>query len=171
MRKWHQQAVIFFEYLNKHVLQVTHLPIHAEFRIHKNQLMPIELNPLRFGGFGLADLAYYGWGINPYDAFFKEEEPNWEEIWQKQQGQRFCWALAYNGKTIDALRQSPCHERFIAFCGPENLLHYRTLNWKKQPVFGIAYLSLIDSTVIDALLCVDFNQFFSQQEVEHELSV
>jgi hypothetical protein len=160
MRKWYQKALDFFDYLNKKVLNVTHFPIHGEFRIHNNCLVPIELNPLRFGGFGLADLAYYGWGINSYDAFFKGEEPSWEDIWQSRQANRFCWVLAYNGKNIDKTRQKPNHEQFISFCGKENLLHYRALEWEKQPVFAIAYLSCQGSSTIDALLSLDFNQFF-----------
>lgn len=173
MRRWYSRAMSFFEYLNKNILQVTHFPIHAEFRICKNRLIPIELNPLRFGGFGLADLSYYGWGINPYDAFFKGQEPGWKEIGKARQGRRFCWALGYNGKEADIDDQQPDHDQFIAFCGKEHLVHYRKLNWEKQPVFAIAYLSLVDSSLIEALLSVDFNQFFTEKsgEVEHELSI
>lgn len=72
----------------------------------------------------------------------------------------FAGFLPTTAKNIDKTIQKPNHEQFISFCGKENLLHYRALEWEKQPVFAIAYLSCKGVSTIDALLSVDFNQFF-----------
>lgn len=159
-KKWQLAIKLFFTYLNTKLLHVTNFPIHAEFRIQKDQLVPIELNPLRFGGFGLADLAYYGLGFNPYNMFFRNETPDWDNIWKEKNAQRFCWTLAYNGKDIDAQKAVPNHKAFMNFCGEENIVYYRPIDWKKQPVFALAYLSVNSENKINELLKADFNQFF-----------
>jgi ATP-grasp domain len=46
-------------------------PIHAELKLMKGELFPIEFNPMRFGGLGLGDLSYYAFGINPYKYYFE----------------------------------------------------------------------------------------------------
>lgn len=157
---WKGPVEQFFKFLNTDILNVVNFPIHAEFRINQEKLIPIEMNPMRFGGFGLADLAYYGLGFNPYDMFFNNTSPDWEAIWEQRMGQRFCWALGYNGKEIDPEQSVPDHTAFITFCGQEHLLHYRPIDWKSLPVFALAYLSLDTQEEIDAFLTVDFNQFF-----------
>ncbi|MBS0626392.1 MAG: ATP-grasp domain-containing protein [Verrucomicrobia bacterium] len=161
-QQWQKPLEQFFSKLNSEILSVTHFPLHAEFRVQGDRLIPIEINPLRFGGFGLADLAYYSFGFNPYDLFFQDSSPNWEEIWSRSQKEFYCWALAYNGKAIDVNRSVPNHESFIEFCGKENMAFYRQMNWKTQPVFAIAYLALADDRVIRELLSADFNRFFLQ---------
>jgi hypothetical protein len=40
------------------------IPMHAEFRMQKNRLMPIDVNPLRFGSFSLPDLTFFAFGLN-----------------------------------------------------------------------------------------------------------
>lgn len=160
-QKWRAELEDFFRFLNERVLNVANFPIHAEFRIFNGRLVPIELNPLRFGGFGLGDLSYYGLGFNPYDMFFEGKAPDWEAIWKKRKGKQLCWVLAYNGKEIDVSRHIPNHDAFLGFCGSKNVLYYRPVNWQKQPVFAIAYVALDHFKDIDRFLTLDFNQFFS----------
>lgn len=166
IRSWQQPLETFFRYLGNEILHVTSFPIHAEFRICNGELIPIELNPLRFGGFGLADLSYHGWGFNPYDAFFNNERPDWDSIFAEREGRLFAWALGYNGKEADLQTSSPDTDSFLDLCGRKNLLHFRSLDYKKNPVFGIAYLSLRGYATIEALLSTDYNQFFKPFPLE-----
>ena len=55
-------------------------PTHIELRVNDEKIIPIEVNPLRFAGWCLTDIAYYAYGINPYEYFMGEKEPNWAEI-------------------------------------------------------------------------------------------
>jgi len=51
------QIESFFIRLNS-LLNIRALPIHAEFRlVGDKELLPIELNPLRYGGLGFSDLS------------------------------------------------------------------------------------------------------------------
>ncbi len=159
--KWLSPLEDFFHFLNTEVLHVTNFPIHAEFRIHQNELIPIELNPMRFGGFGLADLSFYGLGFNPYDFFFQNQKPDWKAIWATRKDQYICWTLAYNGKGVDISQNSPSYSAFADFCGLNHLIYLRPLDFQKQPVFAIAYLALDHPDKITEILNVDFSQFFS----------
>ncbi len=61
---------------------------------------------------------------------------------------------------MDKTIQKPNHEQFISFCGKENMIHYLLLSGKKEPFFAIAYHARQGSSIIDALLSLDFYQFF-----------
>jgi len=59
---------------------LSNFPFHFEFRINENnKIIPIELNPLRFSGYGTCEIAHYAYNINPYKAFFKDNRPKWRE--------------------------------------------------------------------------------------------
>lgn len=56
-------------------------PVHAEVRINEQgQIVPIEINPMRFAGWCTTDVAHYAYGINPYICYFRQEAPDWDEI-------------------------------------------------------------------------------------------
>ena len=65
IRRLCARLVAFFDALAK-LTPVDGLAIHGEFKLEGGQLFPIELNPMRFAGCGLADLAFHAFGINPY---------------------------------------------------------------------------------------------------------
>ena len=56
-------------------------PFHLEMRVDgEGRFVPIEINPMRFMGFCVADVEYYFYGINPYECYFRQQKPDWEEI-------------------------------------------------------------------------------------------
>ena len=55
-------------------------PLHMEVRIDGNQLVPIEINPMRFAGWCTTDLAWHAYGINVYEHFFAQRRPDWPAI-------------------------------------------------------------------------------------------
>jgi len=56
-------------------------PMHLELRLTPHgQLLPIEVNPLRFAGLGTTELAEYAYAINVYKHFFRETAPDWDAI-------------------------------------------------------------------------------------------
>ena len=147
---------IFIE-LNEH-LNITNFPIHAEFKLENEALIPIEMNPLRFGGFGLADLAYHAFGFNPFDAFFNNFKPNWKQIWTERNENHFGWILGYNGTDIDVNTHEPDHETYQEYLG--DILHYVKIDYKKNPAFSIAYVKDNCPKSLQRLLKIEFNDFF-----------
>jgi len=57
--------------------KLSNFPVHVEVRITNEGLaIPIEVNPLRFGGWcTTGDLSWYAYGINSYEYFLKVKYP------------------------------------------------------------------------------------------------
>jgi hypothetical protein len=72
---------IFLSKIGKE-LHLKNFPAHAEVRIDENgKIIPIEVNPLRFGGFcTTADLLGVTLGFNEYKCFY--ENKNWDTIFK-----------------------------------------------------------------------------------------
>ncbi len=156
--QFHDQLVSLFGRLNEQ-LKATSLPIHAEFVYTKNkQLVPIELNPLRYGGFGLADLTYHAFGFNPFRSYFRDERLDWEKIWRERKGDNYGWVLAYNGSGIDVNKNLPDHDKLKQQFA--HLLAYHELDHLKNPAFGIAYIKEASEQKLLELLKLEFNDFF-----------
>ncbi len=147
---------IFIE-LNQH-LKITNFPIHAEFKLENNTLIPIEMNPLRYGGFGLADLTFHAFGFNPFLAFFNNYKPDWQQIWNIRNENHFGWVLGYNGTDIDVETHTPNDEAYLHYLG--DILHYVEIDYKQNPVFSIAYVKDNCSTSLQRFLKTEFNDFF-----------
>ena len=155
--KFYDRLNAIFVELNTH-LNITNFPIHAEFKLENNILVPIEMNPLRYGGFGLADLAFHAFGFNPFDAFFENFKLDWKEIWVKREENHFGWILGYNGTDIDVNTHEPDHETYQEYLG--NILHYVEIDHRENPAFSIAYVKDNCSESLQRLLKTEFNDFF-----------
>jgi len=147
---------IFIE-LNQH-LNITNFPIHAEFKLDNDVLVPIEMNPLRYGGFGLSDLTFYAFGFNPFNAFFNNYKPNWKQIWAERNEDHFGWILGYIGTDINVFTHEPDHETFREYLG--NILHYVEIDHKENPAFSISYIKDNSQKSLQRLLKTEFNDFF-----------
>jgi len=157
------QIESFFTRLNS-ILNIHSFPIHAEFKLEGGkELLPIELNPLRYGGFGLADLSYYAYDQCPYFSFFQDQKYNWKKIWNDhRQNKYYAWVLAYNGTQVDTskININNAHAKLLAFIGETPLLHYQALDYQNNPVFAIAYLAEEKEHLLTRWLDVEFHDFF-----------
>jgi hypothetical protein len=102
----YNKAKQFFIILNKK-LNVTNMPLHAEFKLDKNDLKPIEINAMRFGGMGLGNLVFHALNINPYEYFMEDREPDWKTIWQDKNDAIFAYFIAYNAATKSTQTHRP----------------------------------------------------------------
>ena len=68
-------------------LDIKLFPVHFEARRNNDgKLIPIEINPMRFASCGLSDLSFYAYGINSFEYYFTQKEPDWNEIFKKNDG-------------------------------------------------------------------------------------
>ena len=121
-------------------LNLKNFPAHAEVRIDENgKILPIEINPLRFGGWcTTADLLGVTLGFNSYKYFCKNKKPDWEIIFKGKENKIFSIVILDNNSGIipsDILRfkYSDLANDF------ENPVLIRKLDINKYPVFGFVF--------------------------------
>lgn len=121
-------------------LNLKNFPAHAELRIDGHgKIRPIEINPLRFGGWcTTADLSGITLGLNSYDYFMNNKTPDWEVIFKGKEDKLFSIIVLNNSSGIDAARianfdYSKLAEDF------ENPVLIRKLDIKQFPLFGFVF--------------------------------
>lgn len=56
-------------------------PFHYEVRADPSRgYVPIEMNPLRFAGYGTCEIGWWAFGIDPYAHFVQATAPDWPSI-------------------------------------------------------------------------------------------
>lgn len=121
-------------------LNLKNFPIHMEVRINNNgKIIPIEVNPLRFGGWcTTGDLSWYAYGINSYEYFFKGIKPDWDKISTSKAGKIFSIIVLDNNSGIkESNIVSFNYEKILKkFTKP---LVLRKVNYQEYPVFGFLF--------------------------------
>lgn len=128
------------------------LPIHFEFRVSNGKIIPIEVNPLRFGGFGLADLTYYSFNLNPYEYFFKNKKPNWDNILEKCTDSYYGFVLGRMESIV-----IPNIKKFKQTASIIN--NFIEINYEKFPIFCIMYVESFDLNELLKYLYFDFSEY------------
>ncbi len=115
-------------------------PIHIEVRIDKNGFLnPIEVNPIRFGGWCTTpDLSWFAYGINSYKYFLQEKKPNWNEIFKTRQNKKYSIILLDNNSGIPT-NQIASFDYDLVLNDFENPLTLRKVNFNEYPIFGILF--------------------------------
>ncbi|VAW24278.1 hypothetical protein MNBD_BACTEROID04-1036 [hydrothermal vent metagenome] len=120
---------------------LANFPVHVEVRIDKQgKIVPIEINPLRFGGWcTTGDLSWYAYGINSYEYFFKGIKPNWKEILETRKDKKYSIILLDNSAGIDKNNITYFdYEQVLKDF--ENPLSLRKVDFNEYPIFGILFV-------------------------------
>lgn len=155
----HGELTTWFKNLNE-TLGARAFPIHGEFKLGSGGLVPVELNPLRFGGDGLIDLAFHSFDLNPYDAFFSDTTPDWEAIWQGREEKIYTWMMGYVGTDVDVSSHRPDHGAFQNLFS--NILSDTLLNYEAHLGFSVVYSEETDIAAVNRLVNTDFQKFFRE---------
>lgn len=118
---------------------LSNFPMHIEFRMNKKgEIIPIEVNPMRFAGWCTTDLAYYAYGINVYEYFFEQKEPAWEEILKSKEDKIYSIVVADLPKDIDCSDiRGVDYNKFSSYF--ENSLEMRRIDYRKHGVFAFLF--------------------------------
>lgn len=121
-------------------LHLKNFPAHAEVRIDENgKIVPIEINPLRFGGFcTTGDLLGITLGFNSYKCFIENKKPDWETIFKGKETEIFSIVILDNNSGIKpsdiaSFNYSKLKNDF------ENPVLIRELDINNYPVFGFVF--------------------------------
>ena len=156
-RNLYPKFIAFFNELNRS-LSARALPIHGEFKLHKGRLTPVELNPLRFGSDGFADLSFHAFGFNPFLCFAENRAPDWEALWKGREQKIFAFYLGYNGSDLDAGHYRPDFRNFRRLFS--NILSDMAMNYQDTLAFAVMYIEEDSLERIHELLEVEFNEYF-----------
>ncbi|KAA3631962.1 MAG: ATP-grasp domain-containing protein [Bacteroidetes bacterium] len=141
--------------------------IHIEIRMDQNgQIIPIEVNPMRFGGWcTTADLTWHAHGFNSYEYFNEGKRPDWDQVFSSQPDDLFSVIVLDNGsgvkgEEIDAFD----YERLTS--GFKKPLVVRAIDYKAFPLFGFVFAqtSQEDMSELDNILHSDLREFIQVKQ-------
>lgn len=140
-------------------LSIKNFPIHIEFRITKSgKVIPIEINPMRFAGWCTTDLAYYAYGINIYEYFYKQEVPDWSAILQNKTDEIYYFAMAnmpedINCENIKSFNYDLFKQNF------SNIMEFRAIDYHTKPMFAILFGKTKEHSEITKILQLDLKNY------------
>ncbi len=171
-RIYYTSKEIILEYLEKfretlesigNIACFSNFPIHAEVRMDKDgKVTPIEFNPMRFAGWCVTDIAYFAYGINTYDYYFNNKEPEWSRILQGKDGKVFSLVLidvpkGLKAENIEGFNYDAAAARF------GKVLELRKIDYHKYPVFAFLFIeTLAGSNELAMAQQMDFEEFVSK---------
>jgi len=132
-----QRITAFLQKLGD-ILHIKSFPLHVEVRIHNNQLVPIEINPMRFAGWCTTDIVYYAYGINPYEYFIEQKKPIWKNILADKEGKIYSVIILDKPKDINTSKIQ--HFDYDSLISRFNhVIEYRKTDISKYPIFGMLF--------------------------------
>ena len=156
----------FTEFTGKigNLARVKNFPVHIELRRDNNgTLLPIEVNPMRFGGWcTTADISFLAYGFNPYLYYYTGEKPDWSEIFKGKEGKLFCIIVLDNstGVDVDEITSFNYEKLLSKFEKPMDL---RKIDFQEYPVFGFLFTETREDNFIELknILDSDLSEFIS----------
>ena len=135
-------------------------PVHAELRIDgAGRVAPIEVNPMRFGGWCATDLAHFAYGINPYRCYLLGERPDWTRLAAQTAKRTTALIVSDLPSSVDlAAIESVDYERFAARFS--HVLELRRTDFNHYPVFAFTFVDVPsdDLAELHAVLGADLRE-------------
>ena len=123
----------------KNATNIKNFPVHAELRLDlTGKFGIIEVNPMRFAGFCVADLTWFAYGFNPYEYYFNGKEPDWDHILQGKEGKIYGFVLGdiptgISNQDIQEIDYQKYRAKF------SKVLELRKINFYEYPIFSITF--------------------------------
>lgn len=142
-------------------------PLHLELRIAEDRrIQPIELNPMRFAGLCVTDIAYFAYGINTYRYFIEQLEPDWDKVLADKEGKSFCLVMLNKSEDLNLKEvKSFNYEKLLSDF--EKPLELRKADHEKRGYFGYMFTETRDSnwSEIERILKSDLEEYITFKEV------
>lgn len=165
MREYLPGMTAFLESLGK-LVSMKNFPLHVEIRIDEaGSMVPIEVNPLRFGGWcTTADTTWHAYRINSYEYFLNNRKPDWDRILSEKDDSLYSLIVLNNSTGVEGRNiRSFDHEALLQhFHHP---LEFRTADFKAFPLFGFLFTETpaMKQEELEWILKNDLKEFISLQ--------
>ena len=137
-------------------------PVHIELIKNKNgEVIPVEINPMRFAGWCTTDLAYFAYGINIYEYFAFNKKPDWKSILNGKENKIFYFAMAETPTNIDKTKISFNYENLKKQFS--KILDFRKIDFVNKPMFAVIFGETQDKSEINKILELNMSDFISYQ--------
>jgi hypothetical protein len=164
IRKYHDPIMRYLEEIAG-LRDLRNFPFHLEMRQELNgNFVPIEINPMRFMGFCVADVEYYFYGINPYEYYFHQKKPDWDKILESRGDKLYGMFGIDIPKHLDKTKILFDYDKFIGhFSKP---LHYVKMDYRKLPmaIYLFAEAPKNQYSEFEAILFSDLSEFIKGEE-------
>jgi hypothetical protein len=132
-------------------------PVHIEVRRQGGVLLPIEVNPMRFGGWcTTADISHLAYGFNPYLCYWLEQKPNWDEALQGKDGKLYSLVVLDNSTGVSA-HDVAAFDYEKALASFEKPLELRKLDYREYSVFGFLFVETREENFAELKRILDSN--------------
>lgn len=137
-------------------------PFHLELRANEKEVIPIEINPLRFCGWCITDIAQSAWGINVYEYYMENKIPDWNEILKNSSDDYFYFTIGDIDNSIDKSKIKINYEKYLK--NISNPLVIRKIDYKTKPVFAIVFAKTNDEKEIQDILALNMKDFIEEEK-------
>jgi hypothetical protein len=163
VRKYHDPIIQYLEEIAR-LRDLRNFPFHLEMRQESNgSFVPIEINPMRFMGFCVADVEYYFYGINPYEYYFHQKKPDWDKILESRSDKLYGMFGIDIPKHLNKSKIRFDYDKFIAHFS--NPLYYIKTDYMKFPVaiYLFAETNKNRFSEFEAILYSDLSEFIESE--------
>ncbi|WP_155314348.1 ATP-grasp domain-containing protein [Desulfosarcina ovata] len=142
--------------------EVKNFPVHVEIRRDRaGSVWPIEINPMRFGGWcTTADMTYFAYQFNPYVLYFSQKRPDWKEILKNKEGKLYSIIVLDNSTGIEG-NQITAFDYDLLLSKFEKPLEIRKIDYREYPVFGFLFTETKEENFfeLERILKSDLKEF------------
>ncbi|WP_031481252.1 ATP-grasp domain-containing protein [Maridesulfovibrio frigidus] len=160
IQKWHSKFEALLTEIGKRA-GLKNFPMHIEIRgDEKDNLGVIEVNPMRFAGWCVTDLAYFAYGINPYKYFMEGLTSDWDEIFAKNKDKVCAMVIGEIDSSVDRSKiKSVNYEAFNSYFTKP--LELRKIDYNEFPVFAFMFAEVEKSNMAELknVLHADFSEY------------
>ncbi len=136
----------------------SNFPFHLELRVQNDEIIPIELNPMRFCGWCITDIAKNAWGINVYEYYMKKLKPNWDDILKKADESLYYFTITDINSKIDREKiKNIDYDSFLK--NISNPLEVRKIDYKINPIYAIVFAKTKRYDEIKNILKLDTSKY------------
>jgi len=151
----------FLEQIGK-LVPLKNFPLHVEVRIDDfGNIVPIEVNPLRFGGWcTTADITWHAYGINSYEYFLVGRKPDWVQILREQDDSLYSLIVLNNSTGVPG-KEILSFDRDRLLTHFKHPLEFRPADHTEFPLFGFLFVKtrVEDFDELEWILKSDLREF------------